>query len=407
MVLPARCSPELMVTPVYDAAWPGGVERGQALMAAAVQTALPQLHSLVVGPGLGRDPGVLAAVGSVLAAAAEGATPVVVDADGLWLVAQEPGLVRGNANVILTPNAREYARLCEAVLGPGKAKDPLLKAPLLGADSLPAAHEAEAEAEADRLKALCTALGHVTVVKKGSVDLVSDGHSLLECAAEGCPRRCGGIGDVLAGTLGVLAAWSKNAHANANAAAGVGAGAGSTSASGERGASAQGSASASGQRGGHGHGLPPPVAAQVSMQVRLAHAARGQPCAHTSAHEHALTLRRLRAPTGSGAVCRSGSPTPPACWCGASAVWPSRAAAAPWSRPTCSSASAPCSRSCARRPEAEALKKRAEAEGLGLHRAEGSGGRRACEVTSLSRCKMQATRAHTTRALLFLWQQHY
>jgi hypothetical protein len=49
-------SPELMVTSVYSARWPEGLQAGEDAMVEAVVAQLPRLHSLVVGPGLGRDP---------------------------------------------------------------------------------------------------------------------------------------------------------------------------------------------------------------------------------------------------------------------------------------------------------------------------------------------------------------
>jgi len=183
-------SPELMVTPVYSAKWPEGEERGVEAMVAAVVETLPRLHSLVIGPGLGRDEAVLRAVGQILLAAKERQLPIVIDADGLWLVTQQPELVRGCASVILTPNKIEFARLREA-LGIG----------------------AEGSAE-DTLKAVCAALGGVTVLQKGPVDLISDGGGLLSCDMPGGPRRSGGLGDVLAGTLGIVNAWASMAAAD-------------------------------------------------------------------------------------------------------------------------------------------------------------------------------------------------
>jgi NAD(P)H-hydrate repair Nnr-like enzyme with NAD(P)H-hydrate dehydratase domain len=78
--------------------------------------------------------------------------------------------------------------------------------------------------------ALAKALGHVTVVQKGATDLISNGHLLtfsssaassdggeggekkrettLECAEEGGLKRCGGQGDVLSGTTGLMLAWA-------------------------------------------------------------------------------------------------------------------------------------------------------------------------------------------------------
>ena len=166
-------------------------------MADKVAAFLPRLHALVIGPGLGRDPVVLRAVALLIARARESALPLVVDADGLWLVAQDLGTVRGYARCVLTPNAVEFDRLLAAA---GVAA---------GGDDAAAVH------------ALSVALGGVTVVKKGAVDVVSAGAGAVFLVAEpGSMRRCGGQGDILAGTLGVAVHW---AGAGARAGAGDGA----------------------------------------------------------------------------------------------------------------------------------------------------------------------------------------
>lgn len=83
---------------------------------------------------------------------------------------------------MLTPNGYEFRRLCAA-----------------------AGVEGEGEAA---LVALCAVLDGPTVLLKGAEDLVADasGH-VLRCSVPGTPRRSGGLGDVLAGTLGTLLAW--------------------------------------------------------------------------------------------------------------------------------------------------------------------------------------------------------
>ncbi|CAN7994798.1 unnamed protein product [Ixodes hexagonus] len=162
-------SPELMVHPTLDAAL----------------TFLPRLHALVVGPGMGRDvdPAWLPVLFSRIR---EQGLPVVVDADGLFYVTQNPDLVRGYTRAILTPNTVELDRLCRAVLG-GPPRE-------------------------DAVSELARALGHVTVLAKGSEDVISDGHRLLRCAEQGSPRRCGGQGDLLSGSLTTFAYWSHSAH---------------------------------------------------------------------------------------------------------------------------------------------------------------------------------------------------
>ena len=59
------------------------------------------------------------------------------------------------------------------------------------------------------LKRVCHELGGVTILQKGAVDLISDGEALLRCNVSGGPRRSGGLGDILAGTLGIVSAWAR------------------------------------------------------------------------------------------------------------------------------------------------------------------------------------------------------
>lgn len=41
---------------------------------------------------------------------------VVIDADGLYLVQNEPDVVKGNQKAVLTPNVVEFERLCKALV---------------------------------------------------------------------------------------------------------------------------------------------------------------------------------------------------------------------------------------------------------------------------------------------------
>lgn len=129
-------SPELIVHPVLDS--PEAVRD--------VEQWLPRLHALVVGPGLGRDDALLENVKGILEASKARGIPVVIDADGLWLIAQQPALIQGYRKAVLTPNHVEFGRLSEAVLG----------CPWMAGDR----HGA--------VLRLSQALGNVTVVQKGS-----------------------------------------------------------------------------------------------------------------------------------------------------------------------------------------------------------------------------------------------
>ncbi|KAM7111369.1 ATP-dependent (S)-NAD(P)H-hydrate dehydratase isoform 2-T2 [Molossus nigricans] len=167
----------------------GGCQDDSPDAVSEVEKWLPRLHALVVGPGLGRDDALLENVKGILEASKARAIPVVIDADGLWLIAQQPLLIQGYEKAVLTPNYMEFSRLFEAVL-----RDPLDSSDRRGA-----------------VLRLSQALGNVTVVQKGEQDVISDGKQVLECNLQGSNRRCGGQGDLLSGSLGVMVHWALHA----------------------------------------------------------------------------------------------------------------------------------------------------------------------------------------------------
>jgi Carbohydrate kinase len=68
--------------------------------------------------------------------------------------------------------------------------------------------------DTDRVRALCLALGGVTVFRKGANDTVSSGGDVYVIHEEGSPRRCGGQGDILAGCMGVASYWAWKVNIN-------------------------------------------------------------------------------------------------------------------------------------------------------------------------------------------------
>ena len=159
----------------------------------AITKWFPALSGLVVGPGLGRDEALQAVAALVIQRAVSASLPCVIDADGLRIVLENPSLVAGAKWVILTPNKPEYGRLV-AALGPDGASD-------------------TADEDAT-FAAIARRLAGPTVVRKGPTDLISDGQAeaIFECAERGCLKRCGGQGDVLAGSIATFASWAKAAE---------------------------------------------------------------------------------------------------------------------------------------------------------------------------------------------------
>lgn len=130
---------------------------------------LPKLDAVLVGPGLGQSDGVLQVVKTVLERAE---CPVVLDADGINVMAAHKDILRGRTNpTILTPHAGEFARLG------GRAED----------------RQTAAEDMARDLGCIMLLKGHNTVITDGTETYINP---------TGNPGMAvGGSGDVLSGII--------------------------------------------------------------------------------------------------------------------------------------------------------------------------------------------------------------
>lgn len=77
--------------------------------AAEVQGLIETADAIAVGCGMGRRSDTLSTLEQVLNSVKE--TPVVIDADGLNMLCGKLELIKGRANVLLTPHEGEFARL--------------------------------------------------------------------------------------------------------------------------------------------------------------------------------------------------------------------------------------------------------------------------------------------------------
>lgn len=169
-------------------------------LAQPIISMLSRLHTLVIGPGLGRDGVTLKVVTEVIKEAQSKSIPFVLDADGLLLVTEDPGLVKGYKECILTPNVNEFSRLAKAlnIEVQSQAK--------IQSDGDKTSKESEA------CEKLSNALGGVTIIQKGPHDIISNGVTTLINDVTGGLKRSGGQGDTLTGSLGTLLAWRAAYH---------------------------------------------------------------------------------------------------------------------------------------------------------------------------------------------------
>ena len=131
---------------------------------------LPKMDAVLLGPGLGQSQGVSEVVKAVLE---HGECPVVLDADGINVMAKHMDVLRGRkGTTILTPHDGEFARL----------------GGVIGEDRVAAAEEM-----AKNLGAIMLLKGHRTTITDGSTTYIN---------RTGNPGMAvGGSGDVLAGII--------------------------------------------------------------------------------------------------------------------------------------------------------------------------------------------------------------
>lgn len=156
---------EAIVFPLPD-------EDGRLSISAAEQIhqLLPKMDAVLIGPGLGQSKGTLAALKTVLR---EFSGPVVVDADGINLLAKHNYLLRGRtAPTVLTPHEGEFGRLAGEI----------------GTDRQTAAEN------------LARDLGCILVLK-GHGTVITDGEQTYINPTGNPGMAVGGSGDVLAGIV--------------------------------------------------------------------------------------------------------------------------------------------------------------------------------------------------------------
>jgi ADP-dependent NAD(P)H-hydrate dehydratase / NAD(P)H-hydrate epimerase len=186
----AAIAPELMTWPL-EASLTGGIAAENA--AADALAALTERKTvLAVGPGLGQRGETVEFIGALLR---ETKMPVVIDADGLNILAAERALLnevvdmaRGGRTVVLTPHPGEMARLAEKSI---------------------------AEIQGDRLEAAreFACRNGVTLVLKGARTLIAHPGGTVAVNTSGNPGMAkGGSGDLLTGLIaGLMAQYPENA----------------------------------------------------------------------------------------------------------------------------------------------------------------------------------------------------
>ena len=148
-------------------------EAGRLCMAAlpAITARLPEMDAVLLGPGLGRSEELTRLVQAVLSVCR---APLVLDADGINLLAQHMDVLRGSkCPVILTPHDGEFRRLG----GDPKANDRVGEAMRFALDT-----------------------GTILLLK-GHRTIITDGQNVYRNTTGNPGMATGGSGDVLSGVI--------------------------------------------------------------------------------------------------------------------------------------------------------------------------------------------------------------
>ena len=140
--------------------------------AAAIEVSglLGKMDAVLIGCGMGQSDGTLSVLQTVLS---EAACPVIVDADGINLLATHKDILRGRkADTVLTPHAGEFERLYGPILPDRKTA----------------------------AEALSQELGCITLLK-GHGTVVTDGNKTYRNPTGNPGMAVGGSGDLLAGII--------------------------------------------------------------------------------------------------------------------------------------------------------------------------------------------------------------
>lgn len=131
---------------------------------------LEKMDAVLIGCGMGQSDGTLSVLQTVLS---EAACPVIVDADGINLLAAHKDILRGRkADTVLTPHAGEFERLYGPILPDRKTA----------------------------AEALSQELGCITLLK-GHGTVVTDGNKTYRNPTGNPGMAVGGSGDLLAGII--------------------------------------------------------------------------------------------------------------------------------------------------------------------------------------------------------------
>ena len=177
---------------------------------------------VVIGPGLGRHPKILEQAKEILLAFNSNGVPVVVDADGLWMLCEAPDIVKNLQleHVVLTPNPVEHARMVSARIGEYDTDATVV---LKGSTSTPPFPMSPRKDSSSTRQMIPSDRSRDWIMYSNVEERVKileerswrregwvgkAGYEPLYCEEPGSWRRAGGQGDILTGCIATFIAWN-------------------------------------------------------------------------------------------------------------------------------------------------------------------------------------------------------
>ncbi|KAK9171627.1 Carbohydrate kinase family protein [Cryptosporidium meleagridis] len=108
-------SPELIVHPLFPSYEELNKEEARNRSIDLIRPWLGKMDVIIIGCGLGREKDIAFITAELIKICRCLSIPIVVDADGLYVIAQQPELISGYKHCILTPNLVEFFRLEKSV----------------------------------------------------------------------------------------------------------------------------------------------------------------------------------------------------------------------------------------------------------------------------------------------------
>ena len=158
----------------------------------------PTIHAVCIGPGLGRHPIVFSIMSKVIQNAMESKLVLVLDADALYMLSlAEYKILLCELllydKCVMTPNLMEMKRITDA-LSSSSSTTPSSTSSSSSSSSNSGVHKLQNNSN--------------IIIQKGVIDTINNNICTMQCEEEGGLKRCGGIGDVLSGSVTAFMAWN-------------------------------------------------------------------------------------------------------------------------------------------------------------------------------------------------------